>query len=310
MVAMGTSLADRAWGRESAVYRVTGVLTIIGGWFFTALIAFTVSFVVALIINWGGIVAITLLIALAALVIYRTHLIHSKKESKKEKELEEENIVYEKSKVLQKSSSKIIYNINQFSDLYNKTIVGLINEDRKQLLSVKNEVNQLNTNAKKLKDNIFKTLKNFRDDSIESGPFYVQILDYVREMAHCMTFISNPSFMHIDNNHPGLAQYQIDNLIKVKLDLNEFVQKMLKIIESEEFSEVETAISKQQEILELLDDYRKEQINKIKSEDTGTKNSMLYFGILYETKNMLLFAINLLKAYRDFLLLSKTSAKS
>ena len=305
MVAMGTSLADRAWGRESAVYRVTGVLAIIGGWFFTALIAFTVSFIIALLINWGGIFAIFILILLAVFIIYRTHILHSKKSISKEKELEEDSIVLEREKILQKSSANIIKNVSKFSELYNQIIVGLINEDRKQLQNTKNEVNILNANAKKLKDGIFKTLKKFHDDSIESGPFYVQVLDYVREMAHCMTFIANPSFNHIDNNHPKLNQYQIDNLIKVKLSLDDLAKKMLKIIKSEEFSEVDQAIEIQHEILTMLDDFRKEQIRKIKKEDAGTKTSMLYFGLLYETKNLLLFAINLLKAYRDFVLYSK-----
>ena len=76
---MGTSLADRAWGRDSAVFRITGVLSVIGGWFLTAGVAFTISFIVAIIIYYGGTIAIIVLISLAVLTLLRSHVIFRKK---------------------------------------------------------------------------------------------------------------------------------------------------------------------------------------------------------------------------------------
>ena len=82
MVAMGTSLADRAWGRESAVYRITGVLSVIGGWFITAGAAFTICFIVALIVYWGGVIAMIALIALAVYMLIHNHLVFQRKKKK------------------------------------------------------------------------------------------------------------------------------------------------------------------------------------------------------------------------------------
>ncbi len=300
MVAMGSSLSDKAWGRESAVYRITGVITVIGGWFFTALTAFTVSFIIASIIHFGGIIAISVFAIIALLFIIKTHALHKKRLSKQaaektmaEEELGEENIH-------QRCSSEVNRMLDSVIKVYNETIIGISKEDRKNLKKVCDLVEELNHEAKHLKNNVHNTLMQLQEDSAETGHYYVQVIDYLREMAHSLTFISNPSYEHIDNNHKPLIEEQIVELNKLKEEITLLFTQTMHTIEFNEFDNVDNIINKQMEIFDIIKEDRKTQIKRIKKKDTGTRNSILYLGLLNESKNLLLHTINLLKSQRDF----------
>jgi phosphate/sulfate permease len=302
MVAMGTSLADRAWGRESAVYRITGVLTVIGGWFFTAFLAFSAAFLVAIILYFGGKIAVVGLILLAILLLVKSHLYHKKKSNENgnntDEEVEDDNIVENCTNSVKKSLENII-------DIYGKTISGLTKDDRKKLKKVKADVFELNAHSKRLKANVYSTIKKLREDSIETGHYYVQVIDYLREISHCLDFIAAPSFEHIDNNHKGLSENQIDELLKTKANLIDLFKMVTVIIDKNDYNQIPDVIEKQQDILYQLNQNRKNQIKRIKKEESGTRNSILYLGIINETKNLLLQTINLLKSQRDFIMYNK-----
>ncbi|MFC2104923.1 anion permease [Bacteroidota bacterium] len=206
MVAMGTSLADKAWGRESAVYRITGVVTVIGGWFMTALTAFTVAFLIALIISWGGAIAIAAFVLIALYTVISTHTSFRKKEAAKlkVKRLADDDLHAEN--IMTKCSLEVISMLKSVVSIFSETVVGLTNEDRKSLKNVCKEVDNLNTNAKYLKNNVHNTLLKLLEEEGETGHYYVQVIDYLREMAHALTFISNPSYVHVDNNHKPLIK--------------------------------------------------------------------------------------------------------
>jgi phosphate/sulfate permease len=306
MVAMGTSLADRAWGRESAVYRVTGVIAVIGGWFFTAFIAFTVAFLVAMFISWGGIYAIALLVIIAVIVLYRTHVVHKRKESAEAatKDLDEEDVV-RKENIVVKCIDNISTNMTDFVEVYEKTIHGLVNEDRKVLGSADQKVRDLNLASKKLKNKVFKTLRKLEDDSIETGPYYVQVLDYLREMAHSLTFITGPSFEHVNNNHKALLEKQSRNLEGISKDISLMFGNLIGAIKTSDYSELDVIQEQQEDLINRLEKLKKEHIKTLKRDEAGTRNSMLYFSLIYETRNFLLYSVNLLKAQRDFIQESK-----
>lgn len=299
MVAMGTSLADKAWGRESAVYRITGVISVIGGWFFTALSAFTVAFIVANIISWGGMYAIVALIILAVFLIYKSHMMHKRKSDKKavsdlaSSDIREENI-------LEKCTSNVYNTLYSASDLYENIITGIELGDRKKLKDVKKEVVIFNHQAKILKDNVYKVLKQLRKDSVSQSHHYAQVLDYLREVAHCFTFISKPAYDYFENNHSPLIPIQITELKHVSQKVVEFDRFVLSVIENNSFSKVDEVLKYQMELIALIESYRKTQMKRLKHEEVGSKNTMLYTGILHETKNLLLHTMNLVKAQRDF----------
>jgi len=302
MVAMGTSLADRAWGRESAVYRITGVITVIGGWFFTALIAFTVSFIVANIITHGGIIAIIGMLLVALFFLIRTHAIH-KKRSEKEKEMEalsEETI--EDGNVVEKCTREINHMLNTVINIFSETIISISKENRKSLKEINKKVENLNAEAKSIKNNVHYTLSKLQEDDIETGHYYVQVTDYLREMAHSLTFIAGPSYDHIANQHKSLNKEQINELKELNKQITLLFTNTMHIIENNAFDQIyDTVVDQQQSTLDIIDQYRKAQIKRIKKKKTSTKNSVLYLQLLNEMKNFTLHTVNLLKAQRDFI---------
>ncbi|HUX57886.1 MAG TPA: inorganic phosphate transporter [Bacteroidales bacterium] len=303
MVAMGTSLADRAWGRESAVYRITGVITVISGWFFTAFVAFTVSFLIALFLNWGGIIATLVALGIAALFIIRTHFIHKERSEKQNRKDEfDDKDTLNGENILQKCNSSITSVVGTVSKLYFSTILNLIKEDRKKMKKVIKNINELNQQSKDLKYNIYPTLRKLEEDSIETGPYYVQILDYIREITHCLKYISDPVYEHLDNNHPPLLSEQIKDLHELNAAISAFYDEVLKISNKRNFRNLESLIAQQQSILDLITKIKKKQIKFIKSEQSGTRNILMYLNVLAESKNLVLYTLNMVKSHRDFLL--------
>lgn len=301
MVAMGTSLADRAWGRESAVYRITGVLTVIAGWFFTAFIAFTASFLIALALHYGGNIAMFALILLAGFLIFKSYRMHKRKLKEQEATLIAEELVKDENILKQciKEVNKSLYDV---LTTFNQTIIGLSTEDRKLLKKVDKDVEKLNIDSKKLKYNTYNVLKKLQEDSYETGHYYIQVIDYLREIAHSLTFITGPSFEHIDNNHRGLLKSQNDELIAISGKISDFFNLIIQMIRDNDYTDISEVLKMQQRILEMLNEARKKQIKRIKANEVGTRNSVLYLGIINEAKNIILQTVNLLKAQRDFVI--------
>jgi Na+/phosphate symporter len=304
MVAMGTSFGDGAWGRESAVYRISGVMSVIGGWFLTAFAAFTAAFTFAYMIHYGGAFAIGALIILAIVFVIRTHALHKKRSSAQE--LEEMEVDFEAGKalesadVMEKSLKNIRRTIDKISNTYHDVIVGLSFEDRKALKQTNKEVQELNKKAKKLKNKIPVAINNLPEDSLETAHYYVQVLDYLREMANCVSFISENVYEHIDNNHNGISQAQSEELKKLVVGVQELLSNVMTIIKSQKYDKFNTVVENQQILLKHIGELNRVQLKRIKKGESNTKNSLLYIGILSETKNLLLHTVNLLKAERDF----------
>ncbi len=308
MVAMGTSLSDRAWGRESAVYRITGVLSVIGGWFFTALAAFTFALATATIIYYGGLVALILLLALSIYLAYRTHVIHLRRSDDRKADLSLDMHPDEitTATIISRSSKNIQEVLKVVIAILNDTIAGLADEDRKALKSAKVSVQKLNNTTKRWKTHMSTVLSNLKEDSADTGQYYVQAIDYLREINHCISYIVNPSYDHIENNHKSLITSQIEEISRIQGEITIFIEEIVTMLNKSSFEDFDLIVSRQQTIMRLLDESRKKQIKRIKNNETGTRNSVLYLNILAELKNLTLFSVNLLKTERDFLSVSKT----
>ncbi|MBN2668353.1 MAG: inorganic phosphate transporter [Bacteroidales bacterium] len=299
MVAMGTSLADKAWGRESAVYRITGVLSVIGGWFFTAFSAFMVAFIIAYIINWGGIYAIGGMIILGIFLIYRSHIYHKKHSEEDTTNIQKLNEIND-GNIIEQCTSNVYNTLYSVSDIYSHLVEGIDLEDRKKLKEVTKEVQVLNHQAKSLKDNVYNVLKRLRKDSVAQSHHYAQVLDYLRETAHCFTYMAKPSYEYFDNNHRPFTSVQRDELKKVSALLSDFNAFVLQIIETNQFEKLTEVFKKRDELIDTIEKFRRAQMIRLKQDVVGSKNSMLYLGLLHETKNLLLHTVNLAKAQRDF----------
>lgn len=307
MVAMGTSLSDRAWGRESAVYRITGVLSVIAGWFFTALAAFTFALLAALIIYSGGLIAILVLLGLAVYLAFKTHRIHLRRANDRKADLALDMAPDEvtTANVITRSSKNIQEVLNTVLAILNDTIAGLADEDRKVLRSAKNATLHLNNTTKRWKTHMSTILSNLKEDTAETSQYYVQAIDYLREVNHCISYIVNPAYEHIENNHKSLITAQVEEISRIQGEISIFIGEIDSILKKCSFEDFDLIVSRQQNIMRLLDEARKKQIRRIKNNETGTRNSILYLNILAEMKNLSLFCVNLLKTERDFVAASK-----
>ncbi len=304
MVVMGTTFADKAWGRESAVYRISGVVTVIGGWFFTALIAFTAAFVFAMIINFGGMVAIALMVGLAVFFIIRTHAIHKKKESEKEerkKQREYDSTLSNRQNILLQCNRTIIGTLSSISKIYHDIIEGVANEDRHGLKETGKEMNTLRKSAKEQKENLYYTVNKLEEQDIDSGHNYVQVIDYLRELTRSIRTIYDQSYFHIDNNHKTFTQEQREELINLSNKLSDYFFEISSNVKNHNHKDLTVASEQNEKLVELVESLRKNQIKRIKKQKDSTKKSMLYLSILFETKSMLKDTWHILKIQQRFI---------
>jgi len=233
MVAMGTSLADRAWGAESAVYRVAGVLNVIGGWFMTAIIAFTVSGIILTLISFGKGAAIAILLFSAVLLLARNFISHRKKT----KEIRDEDSLRKSESssiqgVIEESASNISAVVKRSNKLYTNTIDGLGRQDLDQLKKNKKGVVKLSTEIDDLRDNIFYFIKNLDEASVGASNFYINILGYLQDMAQSLEYITKISHKHINNNHKKLKYNQIKELKEIDAELEVLLNKTSKAFDN------------------------------------------------------------------------------
>ncbi len=302
MVAMGSSLADRAWGRESAVYRITGVLSVIGGWFMTALTAFTGAFLVALLLYWGGLVAAFIALAVALIFVIRTNLIHKKFVAKQTRvdEFEEKDTVNGEN-LISSCSSKIQLVFSSAEKFYSSSLLNLINEDRKKMRKLKAGIEELDKFTRDLKQNIYPTLQKLDEKNVEAGYFYLQILDQMRELSSCLKYICEPIFEHLDNNHPPMIPEQVKNLHELNESISFFFEETRSVIKKQNYiREIEKLASIHRGILDLIAKIKKRQIKLVKNETIETRNTLLYLTLLSESRNLVLNIMNMLKLHHEF----------
>ncbi|SHF47208.1 Phosphate transporter family protein [Mariniphaga anaerophila] len=309
MVAMGTSLSDRAWGRDSAVYRISGVFTVIGGWFLTAIIAFTVAAIVAWIISVGGMIMIVVFVGIAVTMVVRTHILFKKRSAKDA--IEEDDTITEKDeteKVMEKCRKQVVKYVNTANQVYSDSIGSFLSEDRSKLKESLSLKDTLNKKSKKQKNKVLSTISKIEED-VDSGHFYVQIVDYQRELAHSLNFLVNPLYEHVNNNHKPFVQSQIDEFSKLVMEISKFFDFAVNLVKEDKFECTNDLIKQRDEILVLLEGMEITQIKRIKAREINTRNSVLFFNTISETKNMLLHAINLIKAHRDFIMVTQEASK-
>ncbi|MEA3505633.1 MAG: inorganic phosphate transporter, partial [Bacteroidota bacterium] len=303
MVAMGTSLSDKAWGRESAVYRISGVITIIGGWFFTAFIAFSAALVFAFLMSYGGMYAIVILIVIAITFMIRTHLFGKKKENEL-KQQEEEKIYDERlsshDNVVRKCNNSAITTLSQVTQVFNSIIEETSNENRNKLKELGADVKLLARRAKDMKSEMNTTVNRLEDYDIETSHNYVQIVDYLREMSRSIREIYNIAFEHVDNNHKPFSDEQKSELTLLGEMITHFSIETIEIIKTNNYSKIETTLEHQEKIIQKIDKLNRKQIKRIKKSKDSTKRSMLYLAIIFETKNIMHDTVHILKIQQRF----------
>lgn len=301
MVAMGTSLADRAWDRESAVYRVAGVLNVVGGWFVTALVAFSAAALFAAIIYFGGMIALALLIILAVVLVVRSTMIHSKnnKEEENRKRYNRTDIITI-NEITAESSENISSVIGGVNKMYTKTVDNLGYHDLGKLKKNSKAIKKLESEVDELKGNIFYFIKSLDEDSVEASKFYILILDYLQDMVQSIGFITRNSYNHVNNNHKNLKFNQVRDLKKVDEKMQVLFDDIKNTFDNHEFSNIEGILAEKQELLDYVSELIQKQINRIRTSETSPKNTKLYFGLLLETKDLISSTMSLLQLFQEF----------
>lgn len=298
MVAMGTSLADRAWGSESAVYRVAGVLNVIGGWFFTALSAFLAAGIMACILFYGEGYALVGLFILAIVLLIKSYISHQKssKIMREEDQLEKAESSSTQG-VIQESASNIANVIKRGNKIYTAAINGLAIQDLKSLKKNRKQIEKLSDEIDELRDNIFYFIKNLEEPSLSASNFYINILGYLQDITQSLDYISKSSHKHINNNHKKLKFSQVKELKELDTRMENLFSRIQEAFESRSFEKIGAVLNEKSEILDLVKQKIQKQVERTRTEESSPKNTTLYFGLLLETKDLLKATMNLLEEF-------------
>ena len=300
MVAMGTSLADRAWGRESAVYRVAGVVNVIGGWFFTAFSAFTFAGVLTYIIYMGRGSAIAVLLLLAAILVVRNYLSHLKKSNaqsdhnslKKSASQTVQGIIVE-------SADNVAKSMYRSSKIFNGVVEGLANQDSNALKKMRKSVSKFEDEVETLRNHLFYFIKNLDDTSVRGSNFYIMVLANLTDVVQSLEFIAKKSYKHIDNNHSSLSKGQIKDLKEIQTELSSVVSGIEQAFVNKEFGDLGKCLEQETGILNIISEKIDIQILRTRKDEVSPKNTTLYFNLLLETKDLVKSIMKLVDEYHN-----------
>ncbi|MFV0404481.1 MAG: inorganic phosphate transporter [Bacteroides graminisolvens] len=307
MVAMGSSLSDRAWGRDSAVFRITGVLSVIGGWFLTAGAAFTICFFVALIIHFGGTVAIVLLIGLAAFTLIRSQVLFKKKNLKgKENETFKEimrstdsNQALNLMRVLTREElNKVLLYAEENFD---RTVNSFINENLRGLRKA--------MGASKFEKQLLKQMKRTgtlamcrldNNTVLEKGLYYYQGNDFASELVYSINRLCEPCLEHIDNNFNPLDVTQKNEFSEVSAKITALISSCREKLNNNAYEDFETDLATANALNAQLAHLKREELKRIQTQTGSIKVSMVYLTMIQEAQNVVTYTINLMKVNRKF----------
>ena len=298
MVAMGTSLADRAWGRESAVYRVAGVLNVIGGWFFTAFSAFVAAGTMAYLIYIGKAPMIAVLLLLAIILLIRNYIAHKKQSNvitePDELKKAESNTVQG---IIEESADNIAKAASRTNKIYSSIINGLAKEDEAKLKKSRLKVDQLSEEVDELRNNIFYYIKNLDETSVRGSNFYIMVLAYLTDVTQSLEYIAKVSYKHVRNHHKTLRYNQIKDLQQIDSSFEHLLKDIQSIFKNREFNQLDDILIRKQRAFDDISEMIQNQITRTRTEESSPKNTTLYFSLLLETKDLVTALMNLMEEY-------------
>ena len=187
------------------------------------------------------------------------------------------------------------------TQIYDRTLVAVLKEDRKALKELVRESKEMYDESHKIKYSLMPALRKMKGSGLELSLYYIQVVDYLNEMAKALVHITKPAFEHIDNNHKGLSQEQTDDLMHINDDVAEIYGNINRMITTNDFSDIDTVLMMRDALFERIVLTTKSELKRINAGEGNTKASMFYLTVMSETKAMVLQARNLLKAQRYFL---------
>ena len=297
MVAMGTSLADKAWGKDSAVYRVSGVINVIFGWFLTAITAFLVSGIIVSLIHLGGAQAIAIILFIILIIIGKNFIKHRNEEI----EIDKDKILKAESKsmkgVMDESSGNMIKFFKRSDTIYNLLVEGLAKQNLKTLKKGKKNIKRLEGEIENLRENIFYFIKNLEEPSLSASNFYIVLLSYIEDIAGDLDYIISKSYKHMDNDHEKLKLSQIRDLQEIHDYTKSIFKDSMETFDNNSISDIDIILNRRNEIKEKIKEKINAQIELTRKVETSPKNTSLYFNILLKTKDIFKMKVNLIEEY-------------
>lgn len=285
MVTMGSSLADGAWDRESAVYRITGVLTVIGGWFFTALAAFTASLIVVVFLSKSFPYGIFVLLVIVLFLVIRSHKTHKKKNESKLKETTViRGIKIDSDSIYESFTNRVVAVLLSISELYENTMEYGINEKRRKLHKTINSIKELEMESKVFRKELPTTFQNLTN--IEFIQHYVEVIDYLLMALQNLSLATKPVYAHLDNAHKSFDEYMGKTLTGTSAELKEYIILIIDNISKNDFSKSDIKTEFSDRIVDKITKYRRKQLENFKKASGSFRTNLLFLDCLNETKNM------------------------
>ncbi len=291
MVAMGASLADRAWGRESAVYRIAGVLNVIAGWFMTALSAFVIAFTLAILIYKLGFYLAIVLFFAEIYMLYKSQMKHKKQVADDKEDLFglDDNSSFDEGKSTEVLISESLKNINKVIGYVNKsystTIEGLNAYDLDKLKTNDKNVKKLYKQGNKLRDKLFSIIKSYKGNDIVISNNYIKLLDKIQDLIQSMHYISKISKEYVDNTHSPITEAQVVDLEKLREVMTSRMNELQSGLINKDFGKL-NLLYKSNFIADAIEEALNNQVVRIQNGDSSAKNSRLYLSLLLESKDI------------------------
>lgn len=308
IVAMGSSLADRAWGRESAVYRITGMLSVIGGWFITAFVAFTICALVTAIMFYTSFVGMFIFICVAVFLLVRSNIKNSKKEKAEQQDDTFKRMMASKDKAEVLSLLRLHVKetltdyINYTEQAYMQVTDGFINEDLKQLKKVMSSTDDQKKMLKKRRRKEILGLRRIPIPiAIEKNTWFHLGSNSCEQMLYCLKRICEPCKEHVDNNFNPISKDCIAEFLPIREELCQLMDRTQTVIENNNYAEADDILVKGDALKNKISALRKQQMNRMQEADsTSLKASMVYLNILQESQELVSIWRHLLRASRFF----------
>ncbi|SUP54380.1 Phosphate transporter family [Weeksella virosa] len=284
MVAMGTSFADRAWDRDSAVFRVAGVFNVIGGWFLTGISAFMMAAIISLTMYYGETVGVIGMIIVLGIILFRSHKSYEDKSKVKEEVLVSftEEDIDSVQKILAKNKKQIGKALSKIADNFALSVKGIDQENLGFLNENKKKIKKLITSIEDLKINFYRILRNMDQSNINSSKIFVQSFGYIQNIIISINFINTSIHTYIYNNHRQLKPEQIGDLKTINTAYKKMMYYISKRFLEDDLNNLGGIEPLRKDFDEALNIAISNQIARIQCDNISQKSSTLYFTILTE----------------------------
>lgn len=308
IVAMGSSLADRAWSRESAVFRITGVLNVIGGWFLTAGIAFSACALVTIAMYYGGAVVMALFVFVAVFILIKSNFSTKRKDETDYEEQLFKGIMNAKDKaecwgLLKKHVCATQQEMLDFVwKTYEDVVNGFVDEDLKTLRRAVKRIDAEKSRRKKLRQRELVGMRRIdKRISLEKNTWFHLASNSGEQMLYCLKRMSEPCKEHVDNNFNPLSRECIEEILPVKKKIVDYLMRSERIVEDRDYEHIDALLAEEEAYKQQLSEMRRAQEDRIQMDlSQGLKVSLVYLNLLQETQELLSDLRHYLRAFKRF----------